>query len=276
MSGDLKSALAGQLSPAELDRLVRSYDVVGDIAVIIVPDDLLARKRLIADAILAQHRNIRVVARRAGHYGGEFRVLPLEIIGGEDRRETLHKENGVRLLVNLEQVYYSVRSGNERKRVASLVREGETVLVLFSGIGPYPLVIGHAQPGCRVVGIEKNPEAHAYALANLSFNRKIRNVSFLAGDVRDVVPRLGTTFNRIVMPLPKSAGEYLELALGVLHRGGWLHFYELREKGEFAAAVDSVERACRSRGRLLAEAAVTVAGHCSPRLFRICVDARVD
>ncbi len=276
MAGDLKGALAGQLSPEELDRLVCSYDVVGDIAIIIVPDDLLAKKRRIGEAILALHRNIRVVARRAGHYGGEYRVMPLEIIGGEERRETLHRENGVRLLLDLEKVYYSVRSGNERKRVASLVREGETVLVPFSGIGPYPLVIGRAQPDCRVVGIEKNPEAHAFALANLLHNRKIRNVSFLPGDVREVVPQLGTRFHRIVMPLPKSAGEYLELALGVLYRGGWLHFYDLREKDDFSGAVDTIERACRDSGRLLAEATVTVAGHCSPRLFRICVDARVD
>lgn len=276
MAGDLKGALAGQLPPAELERLVRSYDVVGDIAVIIVPDELLPQKRRIAEAILTRHRNIRVVARRAGHYGGEYRVVPLEIIGGEERRETLHRENGVRLLLDLEKVYYSMRSGNERKRVASLVREGETVLVPFSGIGPYPLVIGRSQPGCRVVGIEKNPEAHAYALANLAHNRKIRNVTFLAGDVRELLPQLETRFHRIVMPLPKSAGEYLGLALAVLHRGGWLHFYDMREKGDFPAAVATVERACRDSGRLLAEAAVTVAGHCSPRLFRICVDARVD
>lgn len=275
MSGELKKALAGQLSSDELDRLVRSYDIVGDMAIIIIPEELHARRRQIADIILALHKNIRVVARRAGHYGGEFRVLPLEIIGGEERRETLHRENGVRLLLNPEKVYYSVRSGNERKRVAALVREGERVLVLFSGIGPYPLVIGRTQSLCQVIGIEKNPEAHAYAVINLSYNKKIGNVSFIHGDVRERLPQLGGGFDRIIMPLPKSAGDYLDLALGGLRRGGWLHFYDLQEKGGFAGAIEKIGHACRRNGRELATASVTVAGHCSPRLFRVCVDARI-
>ena len=275
MSAELKKALAGQLSPEELDRLVGAYDIVGDMAIIIVPEELLHRKRQIADTILALHKNIRVVARRAGHYDGEFRVLPLEIIGGEERRETLHRENGVRLLLNPEKVYYSVRSGNERKRVAALVRYGERVLVLFSGIGPYPLVIGRIQPRCQVVGIEKNPEAHAYAVKNLSYNKKITNVSFIHGDVREKLPQLGRVFDRIIMPLPKSAGDFLDLALGGLCRDGWLHFYDLQEKGGFTGAVEKIGQACRRNGRELATASVTVAGHCSPRLFRVCVDARI-
>lgn len=275
MSGELKKALAGQLAPDELDRLIRSYDIVGDMAIIIIPEELLARKRQIADTILTLHKNIRVVARRAGHYDGEFRLLPLEVIGGEERRETLHRENGVRLLLNPEKVYYSVRSGNERRRVAALVREGERVLVLFSGIGPYPLVIGRIQPQCQVVGIEKNPEAYAYAVKNLTYNKKIHNVSFIHGDVREKLPQLGGGFDRIIMPLPKSAGDFLDLALGGLRRGGWLHFYDLQEKGGFAGAVEKIGQACRRNGRELATSSVTVAGHCSPRLFRVCVDARI-
>lgn len=85
---------------------VQSYDIVGDIAIIVIPDALLGKKRLIAGAILDLHRRIKVVARRAGIHDGEFRTLPLEIIGGEDRKETLHRENGVRLLVDPEAVYF--------------------------------------------------------------------------------------------------------------------------------------------------------------------------
>jgi tRNA (guanine37-N1)-methyltransferase len=276
MSAKLKEALQGQLSSAELQLLVQSYDVVGDIAIIIIPEELLEKKQLIAAAILGLQKNIRVVARRAGIYEGEYRTLPLEIIGGEERRETLHKENGVRLLVNPEAVYFSVRSGNERKRVASLVRDNEQVLVLFSGIGPYPLVMGKTNPQCRVIGVEKNPVAHAYALKNLGYNKKIRNVVFYEGDVRSVVPALGMVFDRIVMPLPKSAESFLQLALQYLKRPGWLHFYDLQEKGSLSQSVDKIGSACRQATRSLASAEVTVCGHCTPRLYRICVDARID
>lgn len=276
MGGELKKILRGHLAPEELSVLVQSYDVVGDIAIIVIPEALLGRKGLIAEAILHRHRRIKVVARRAGIYDGEFRTLPLEVIGGEERRETLHRENGVRLLVNPEAVYFSVRSGNERKRIGSLVQPGERVLVMFSGIGPYPLVIGRMQPQCRVIGIEKSPIAHAYAMNNLQYNRKITNVQFCEGDVRAVVPQLNMTFDRIVMPLPKSAAFFLALALDSLECRGRLHFYDMQERGNFDRSIEKIERICRQRGRSLVSATVTVCGHCTPRLYRICVDAMLD
>ncbi|MBB5347404.1 hypothetical protein JWG42_12240 [Desulfoprunum benzoelyticum] len=276
MGGELKKILRGHLAPEELAILVQSYDVVGDIAIIVIPDGLLGKKGLIAGAILNLHRHIKVVARRAGVYDGEFRTLPLEIIGGEDRKETLHRENGVRLLVNPEAVYYSVRSGNERQRIAALVQPGERVLVFFSGIGPYPLVIGRIQPQCRVIGIEKSPIAHAYAVKNLLYNRKITNVRLYEGDVRAVAPQLNMTFDRVVMPLPKSAEAFLHSALDSLQCQGRLHFYDMQEKGGFAASIEKVEEICRQRGRSLVSATVTVCGHCTPRLYRICVDAVID
>jgi len=276
MSGELKKILRDQLAPEELAILVQSYDIVGDIAIIVIPDALLGKKRLIAGAILNLHRHIKVVARRAGFYDGEFRTLPLEIIGGEDRKETLHRENGVRLLVNPEAVYFSVRSGNERKRIASLVQPGERVLVFFSGIGPYPLIIGRMQPQCRVIGIEKSPIAHAYAVKNLEYNRRLTNVLFYEGDVRSIVPRLKMTFDRIVMPLPKSAEAFLDLALLSLQQQSWLHFYDMQEKGNFAGSIEKVEHICRQQGRSLVSATVTICGHCTPRLYRICVDVLID
>jgi tRNA (guanine37-N1)-methyltransferase len=275
MSGRLKEALRGHLSGEELQLLVQSYDIVGDIAIIIVPDELLAKKGLIAGAILALHKNIKVVARRAGIYDGEFRTLPLEIIGGEERKETVHREHGVRFLLNPETVYFSTRSSSERQRLASLARDRERVLVLFSGIGPYPLIIGRANPSCRVIGIEKNPVAHAYALKNLGYNKKISNVAFYEGDVRTVVPGLKMTFDRIVMPLPKSAEAFLGLALQFLQRPGWLHFYDLQEKGGVEESIEKVRSACRQVARPVVSAEVTICGHCAPRLYRICVDARV-
>lgn len=273
MSGRLKEALAGQLTSSELQLLVQSYDIVGDIAIVIVPPELAAKERLIAAAILDTHRNIRVVAKRAGIYGGEFRTLPLEIIGGEERKETIHKEDGVRFLLNPETVYFSVRSGTERKRISSCVGNNEDVLVLFSGVGPYPLIIGRSHPSCRVVGIEKNPEAHRYAIRNLGYNKKITNVTLLEGDAGIVLPNLRRLFDRIVMPLPRSAVDFLPIALAGLRRQGWLHVYDLQQEGRFAESVERINIACQRAHRRLISSSVTVCGHCAPRTFRICVDA---
>ena len=254
---------------------IRGYDVVGDIAIVIIPEGLEDKELDIAQAILAGNHRIKVVAKRAGYYGGEFRTLPLQILAGKNRQETEVKEFGVRLLVNPETVYYSVRSGNERKRIASLVAPGEAVLVFFSGVAPFPLMIARYSRAGAIVGIEKNPQAHAYAVANLTRNKKQTNIRLYEGDVREVVPGLATTFDRVVMPLPTRAEQFLSCALPALKTGGLLHFYDMQVKDRGAESVAKIDRACGAANRRLMGATVHRCGHCSPNTYRICVDAMI-
>ncbi len=264
-----------RFSASELTHLVNSYDVVGDIAVVIIPEELEPREQLIADAILASNRKIRVVAKRAGYYGGEFRTIPLVILAGENRKETEVKESGVRLLVNPETVYYSVRSGNERRRLASLVQPNESVLVLFSGIAPYPLIISRYSRAKCIVGVEKNPQAHAYGIENLIRNRKITNVTLHLGDVKEVLPRLATIFDRVVMPLPTRGEEYLPYALQVLRERGFLHFYDMQHPENLQGSINKIISACAVAGRTVLSTCASRCGHCAPQTYRICIDAMI-
>lgn len=277
MSSKLKSLLSSKLTKQELALVVGSYDIVGDIAIIIIPEGLLHHKKIIGEAILGNNKNIKVVARRAGNYGGEFRTIDLEVIAGETRKETLLTEFGVRLAVNLETTYFSVRSGSERRRVASLVQPGEKVLVMFSGVGPYPLIIAKHSAAASVVGIEKNSLAHQYALKNLSLNKKIINVRFLQGDVAEIAASMDERFDRIVMPLPMGGNRFLGDAIELLTKetGGVIHYYEMAGEGDFDAASLRVKEACAEVGRELGDIVVTRCGHCGPRSYRICVDGQI-
>jgi tRNA (guanine37-N1)-methyltransferase len=272
----LKDALRTVLSREELDHLVGSFDVVGDIAIIIIPPELSAKEHLIAGAILNTNKNIKTVAKRAGNYDGEFRTIDLAVIGGEDLRETEHRENGVRFFLNPEKAYYSVRSSSERKRIASLIRPDEDVLVMFSGIGAFPLVIAANSRAAEIVGIEKNPDAHRYALKSLAGNRRLKNVVLYEGDVLEILPRLCRTFDRVLMPLPKTAADYLGIALTAVHSGGRLHFYDFQASGTFSQSIEKIGRACTDSHRRLTASEVIVCGHCSPRSYRICVDAWIE
>ena len=271
----LKDALKNELTEKELDLLVRAYDVVGDIAITIIPPELEAKERIIGETLLRLHKNVKVVVKRHGNYEGELRTIALEIIAGENRKETEYKEHGVRFRLNPEKVYFSVRSSNERKRLASLVQPGEDILVMFSGIGAFPLVMAKNSLAGKIIGIEKNPHAHGYAVQNLVRNKKISNVTFLEGDVVDVVPSLGRKFDRIAMPLPKTGETFLELALSSLARGGWLHFYDFQQADKFDDSVDKVRIACANSNCTLVQSQAFVCGHCSPQEFRICVDAQI-
>jgi len=276
MSAKLKDILAPVLAQEELDLLIGSYDIVGDIAIVIVPPELTHRETIIGEAILASNKKLEVVAKRAGNYGGEFRTIDLKIIAGKIRKETQVTEFGVRLLLNVETTYFSVRSGNERRRLASLVQPMESVLVMFSGVGPYPLLIAKHSEAKKVVGIEKNPLAHEYAMKNLKLNKKLKNVECKVGDAADLPLLLDERFDRIVMPLPTMAERFLPVAMERLkEEGGWIHYYEMVREGSFEMAVAKVQRSAENSGRKMITSSVIRCGHCGPRTHRICVDAQI-
>lgn len=275
MAMRLKDALQGVLTDAERQWLVGSYDVVGDIAIILITEKLRMKKLQIAQAILAGNRNIKVVVEKAGFYSGEYRTIPLRFLAGENRKETESREFGIRMRLNPEIVYYSIRSSNERRRIASLVAPGEDVLVLFSGIAPYPLIISRFSQARTIVGIEKNPEAHGYALENLRLNKKLNNIILHLGDAETFLPSVKHFFDRVVMPLPTMAEKFLPAALRVLKYDGYLHFYDFQHSDSFSSSVAKISAAADAAQRRIESLAICRCGHCAPRIYRICLDARI-
>ncbi len=273
---NLKQILRGTLTEKELAKLVRSFDIIGDIAIIRIPLELEEKQALIGEAVLQMNKHVRIVARRDGSYQGEFRTQPLHIIAGEQRKETEYKEWGVRFVLNPEEVYFSVRLSNERKRVTKLIQACEDVLVLFSGIGAYPLIIGRNSSARRVVGIEKNRAAHDFALRSLGLNRRVTNVTLLHGDVMEAAPKLPGRFDRVVMPFPQGANDFLGEALDRLRPNGMLHFYAFAPKEEVDDVVELVNRGCKEQGRKLTRSWMHICGHVGTRKYRICVDARIE
>ena len=273
---NLKQTLRARFPGVPPERIPGGFDRVGDIAVVIVPPELEALEQEIGEAILALHKTIRVVAKRDGQYSGEYRTLPLAIIAGEERLTTLHRENGVNLHLDLAHVYFSVRSAHERARIAALVEPGEGVAVLCSGIGPFSLIIGRHSKASKVIGIEKNPIAHGYALRNLKANRKIANVRFCEGDAAQVLPSLDQRFDRILIVLPHGGESLLPCSLAALKPGGTVHFYDMQAKGCSSATYARVATACRDHGHRIRSFEVTICGHCGPTVHRVCLDAVID
>ncbi|MBT8333679.1 MAG: class I SAM-dependent methyltransferase family protein [Desulfobacterales bacterium] len=272
---NLKQALNNKLPSAELDLLVRAYDVVGDIAVIIIPPELFHRKTLIGQTLLDLHKNVKVVAKRSGVYEGQHRTIDLTILAGENRTETIHKEFGVKLLLDLRTIYFSARIGTERKRIADLVAADEKVLVMFSGAAPFPLVIGRHSHPQAITGIEISKIAHAYGKKNLRMNTSNCPIKLINGDVRDVVTKLNETFDRIIMPLPHTAQDFLHLALALLRDKGWLHYYDIKPKDHFQISFKTIQDACNKANRCAVNPQLFFCGHISPKLFRICIDVQI-
>ncbi len=271
----LKKALVSLLTPDELSMVIGGYDLVGDICIISIPEPLVAREQLIAQTILAQVSGVRMVLKRVGNYEGEFRKRPMQRLAGKGDIETIHKEYGIRLRVRPEDVYFSPRSNSERYRVAQCVREGEDVLVMFSGIGAFPLMISKYSAANHIIAVEKNPVAHDLACKNIALNRGMHNITPLLGDVETLVPRLENKFSRIVMVLPEKGRHFLGTALSALLPEGILHFYCFSTKDAFAQTINLLIADGEELGRSVGNVALHKCGHVAPGKYRVCLDATV-
>ena len=209
-----------------------SYEIVGDIAVLDESAD-----EAVASAIMKLHKNIRVVARRKSHVEGVFRRRRIEIIAGERRTETVHKENGCRYKLDLERVYFNPRLATERDRVASLAARSaseETIIDMFAGVGPFSILIAKRAVKSHVIAIDINPDAIKYLRENIRLNA-VGNVEPIEGDVKAIYGAFRDKADRIIMNLPKKAYLFLPEAVQMLKpEGGTIHFYmvESIKKGE--------------------------------------------
>ena len=271
----VKELLAHDLSMDELELVNRSYDVVGDIIILDIPKELISKEKKIADAILKMNKSAKTVLKKAGIHEGEYRTQKMQFLAGEDRKETIHRENNVLMKLDVEQVYFSPRLSNERKRIMTLVQSGETILVMFSGCAPYPVVISKNTKAQEIIGVELNPFGHAYGIENIFLN-KCKNVKLISGDVRTIVPKLNMKFDRILMPLPKQADTFLDVALAISKKGTIIHLYDFVMESDFPKiTVDKIENACKQAKLKYKVLDFVKCGQHSPKFNRVCVDFQI-
>jgi tRNA (guanine37-N1)-methyltransferase len=248
--GSLREELEGILSRGELAKL-RAFDLVGDIGVLRLPPELLPRKREIGEALLRVHRHLRTVLLQVSPVSGEFRTRRLEVVAGKPRTETLHRESGCVFRVDLEKVYFSPRLAHERMRIAKQVGEGEEVTNMFAGVGCYSIVMAKHSGARRIYSIDKNPEAFRMMCENIRMNRVGERVLPLLGDAREVISsQLRGKANRVLMPLPEAARQFVGTALEALREeGGMVHFYDVGEDPDpFSPSLRFLEREVGGRG----------------------------
>jgi len=272
----LKEALKKKLTKKELTMVPTSFDVVGSIAVIDIPDELKKKEKIIAQTMIDLFKPVKTVAKKSGIHYGKYRRQKLKIIAGEKTKVAEYKESGVQLKLDLEKCYFSPRLGTERLRSAKQVKPGEKVLVMFSGVAPYPLVIAKNAKPEVVYGVELNPVAHKYAEENIKLNKMRNKIRLYKGDVVDVVPELNQKFDRIFMPMPKTALTFLEAAFKASKKGTIIHFYTFGKEEEFKDIREQIKAECKKHKKKCRILRTVKAGHYAPGVYRVCIDFKLQ
>ncbi|MGQ9460337.1 MAG: class I SAM-dependent methyltransferase [Candidatus Bathyarchaeaceae archaeon] len=235
----LVDVLGDSLPPHLLASLPRAVDFVGDIAVVEIPPELESHKETLGEAVMKTHRRVGTVLAKSGAVEGVYRLREFEVIAGVRKTETVHREHGCVYHVDLAKAYFSPRLSHEHDRVASLVREGETVVDMFAGVGPFSILIAKRHQNVRVYAIDVNPDAVNLLRRNVAVNHVEKKVVPILGDARQVVrERFVGVADRVIMNLPERAIEYVDVACDAIKpEGGIMHYYE------FVSASDPMETA---------------------------------
>ena len=281
MRNTVKRQLASVIPRNLLEKLPRSFDVLGSregaIAIIEVPTELENYDEQIANAIMDVHGNVKSVLGKESERHGEYRLRDLRLLGGNKNTEVIHKESGCRFKLDPRKTYFSTRESTERERVNNLVNFGDNILVMFSGVAPFPICIARAHPSVTITCIEVNPIAHKYAVDNINLNKVQDRVTPLLGDVREVCPKLGKTFDRVLMPLPKGAHMFLDTAIPMVNQGGVLHLYHWASEGDlYSEAFQLVKGQASQLGREAELLGGNKVSLYSPRVYKIRADFRLS
>lgn len=223
----LKDYLKGRIDTQKIDEIRSSFDIIGNIVILEIPEDLEGHKNLVGEAALKFTKR-KAVFRKKSEIKEIIRTRELEHLAGEDVSETIHQEFGCKLMLDVKKVYFSPRLATERKRVADQVKDCEIIVDMFAGVGPFPILIAKNHD-VKIYAIDINPEAYKYIKKNIGLNKIQGEIIPLLGDAREVLKDKNIKADRIIMNLPGTAFEFLDAAFDTIKDGGIIHYCEFSE-----------------------------------------------
>jgi len=241
----LEEALVGELSEDIIDLIPKSYDVIGNIAIIefdqlnsLSVDKTSLYKRKIAKAIAKVNKTVETVYEKKSEVKGKYRLKELQPLFGVNNPETFHKENNCIFKLNVKNTYFTPRLVFERKRLSLLkFAKNELIVDMFAGVGPISIQIARINH-VKIYSFDINPTAYKYLIENIELNKLKGEILAYNIDVMDLINssnelgiNLKNRLDRIIMNLPEQSINYVDIACFLMKKtGGILHLYQFCEK----------------------------------------------
>jgi tRNA (guanine37-N1)-methyltransferase len=257
------------LPPELIKELPTSYDVIGSICLIKIPETLNQYSKIIGRALLNANTNLRTVVRDNG-VKGDLRIREFDIIAGEKKTETLHKEYGIKLMLDISNVYFSPRLSKEHYRISKLVKPKEIVLDMFAGIGPFSIMISKYSKAREIYSIDINKKAIEYLIKNIDLN-KVVNIFPLEGDAQILINKIPKV-DRIIMNLPTEAHKFLKIAISKLKDTGIIHYHKMIKISELDEQKKWIKSKISDFGFEITDIQEINLGSFSPKINHFCFD----
>ncbi len=241
----LPEALKDKIPEKYIDSIPQSYDIIGDIVIVEFDDSNLLYtidsnkyKKIIAEAILSVNKNVRSIFEKKSEIMGTYRLRKLAFLGGENKSETVHKENDCFFKLDIKKTYFSPRLVFERRRISSLdISKNEIIIDMFTGVGPFSIQIAKLN-NVKIYAFDVNPRAYLYLKENIELNKLVGKIlphNINIKDLHDPGNQIGKILHnkadRIIMNLPEKSLDFINTACYLMKKsGGILHFYHFSKK----------------------------------------------
>jgi len=241
----LQEALSGRIPFKYSNLIPKSYDIIGNIAILefgkhsrIEDDDFSEYRNLIAKAVIKVNKNVQSVFEKLSEIKGDYRLREFAYLSGENKSETIHRENNCTFKLDIKTTYFSPRLVYERRRISNTnIQDNEVIVDMFAGVGPFSIQIAKLNL-VKIHAFDINPHAYKYFSSNIKLNKlkgKItpynRNVKALLNPTNQIGKRLFGKVNRIIMNLPEHSIDFIDVACFLMKKSGsFLHFYQISEK----------------------------------------------
>lgn len=254
----------------------RAFDILGNIAIVKFPKDFkLKDKKKFAEKILRENKSVKTVLEKQGKVKGRLRKIQTKHIVGEKTKEVLYRENNCVFRFNVDSTYFSPRLSNERKEVASKIKKNDKVLVMFSGVAPYPIVIAKNSKAKKIFSVEINREANKYTKLNVELNKLKDKIELIQGDIKRVAKKLKEKFSVIVMPRPQLKDSFLREAFMLSKKNTRIYYYDFCKSDEINSIKEKIKLEAKKYGKKIKILKIKTAGEIAPYKFRIRIDFKV-
>ena len=226
--------------------LPSGFHLVGHVALVHLNLNAMKYASAIGEKTLEYDSRILSVAVRTGPTRGSTRLPSYELVAGCSNTVTTHIEDGVIFRLDPLRLTFSGGNKRERMRLGSLVKNGETVVDMFSCVGQFALPIAKSVD-VEITAIEINPEAYQFLLENIILNGLADKVKTVLGDCREVHPK--GVADRVIMGYLHDTVEYLSYALETLtEKGGVIHMHMNTPKHRLKDVIGDIDRICLNHG----------------------------
>ncbi|MCZ3365988.1 MULTISPECIES: class I SAM-dependent methyltransferase [Methanobacterium] len=209
---------------------------------------------------------------KLGRINGPKREPEVKMLVG-DNTETIHRENHCFFKLDVARIMWSKGNTGERKRMATLAEDDETIVDMFAGIGYFsiPLAV-HSNPA-KIYSLEINPVSYGYLKENIMLNKVEDIIEPILGDCREFAPK--NFADRVLMGYIGNTHEYLDKAVDIVKPGGIIHYHEsVPDKLKFERPPQRIIDA--ADGRDVEILNKRIIKKYSPGVYHVVIDARIE